>query len=296
MKLFVSWTTRDPVYHEFDPEAYILVSPHGVPKKWNTSLWSTLPKELFVDSGAFTKTSELPTVEDVLLSQLSITARWDEHKKLFFSHPDLILPPASTYNESNSLINQSLERAKRYLDLLHNKQTHALPVGVMHGFDEESLLGSYYELKEVGYQHFALGSLALRFSKNKNSCLKAIEIITDYEVSPLHIFGVSWPMHEECRKFNIDSFDCSSPAKLGFYGSVLYGTPLKRYVIAPSAKQKLHDTFFTFRTSIDKPLPCTCPICSDDPNRLIPHQGTKAKKDRALHNYFQLKWATKKFN
>lgn len=296
MKFFVSWTTRDPVYHEFDPEAHILVSPNGVPKKWHTSLWSTLPKELFVDSGAFTKTSELPSVEDVLLSQISITTGWDEQKKLFFAHPDLILPLKSTFKNTNLLINQSLERAKKYLNLLHKKQIKALPIGVIHGFDEESLIGSYYQLKEVGYRYFALGSLALRFSRSKDTCLQAINIITDYGINPLHIFGVSWPMQEECRKYDIDSFDCSSPAKLGFYGSVLYGNPLKRYVIAPSAKQKLHDKFFNFRTSIDKPLPCTCPICSDDPNRLVPHQGTKAKQDRALHNYFQLKWATKKFN
>jgi len=211
MKFFASWTTRDPIYHEFDPEAYILISPHGVPKSWNIRRWLTLPKELFVDSGAFTTTSDLPSIEDVLLKQLSLTVGWDRQKKLFFAHPDLILPLKSNFRESNSIINQSLERAKTYLNLLHQKTVSAIPVGVIHGFDEESLVGSYYELKEVGYRHFALGSLALRFSRNRDTCLKAIEIITDYGINPLHIFGISWPMQEECKKYHIDSFDCSSP-------------------------------------------------------------------------------------
>ena len=72
------------------------------------------------------------------------------------------------------------------------------------------------------------------------------------------------------------------------------GFPLKRYVLAPNSEQKQRDIFFNFRDSLSKPLPCNCPICIDDKSRLLPLNGTKAKHDRAVHNYFQIKWATKK--
>ncbi len=298
MKFFASWTTRDPVYHSYDSNACILVSPNGVPKSWNITKWSTLPKELFIDSGAFSTTSILPSVEDVLHRQRSIVAGWPSHKKLFFAHPDLLLPYSLSFKQTTSIINKSLQRAKSYLKLFNKCEVPANPVGVIHGFDEESLLGSYYELKEIGYQHFALGSLALRFSTNRAMCLHAIEVMSLYNIQPLHIFGISLPMFDEFtdQNFQINSFDSASSAKLGFYGSVLYGSPPKRYVIAPTAKQKMRDTFFRFRTGIDKPQQCDCPVCTDNPDRLVPYHGTKAKQDRALHNYFQLKWATETLN
>ncbi len=292
MKFYVSWTNRDPIYHQYDPLAAVLISPLGVPKAWSVKEWATLPSSLFIDSGAYSQNTTLPTIEYILHRQSSIAKGWESPQKAFFAHPDVLLPHGGSFLEKNKRVEASLSRAAFYFDLIKKKKVRATPVAVLHGFDEETLIGSYEVLRSIGYKHFALGSLATRFNRNKKLCLYIIKLSVEYGIKPLHLFGVSWPMQKESNTIRIDSFDSSSPAKLGFYGTVLYGLPLKRYVIAPTSMQKQHDNFFKFRSSIDEPLFCPCPVCAENPKRLMQKSGTQAKLDRALHNYFQIKWAT----
>jgi len=296
MKYFASWTSRDPHYHDYDNDASILVSPMLVPQYWNVSCWNNIPKELFIDSGAYTKSNKLPSCRDVLSRQIAISKGWDFGRSTYFSHPDIIIPLKASYPQIVQIIKSSIERARDYFALLNKKKIQVIPIGVLHGFDEESLLCSYYELKNFGYKYFALGSIAQRFSTDKSTCLKTIETVLLHGVDPLHLFGITWVLQDQNGSLPIHSFDCSAAAKLGFYGTVLYGTPLRRYVIAPSSKQIMHDESFSFREAIPEPLPCNCPICIEDPSRLLPTKGSQAKHARSLHNYFQLKWNTMKSN
>jgi queuine/archaeosine tRNA-ribosyltransferase len=146
----------------------------------------------------------------------------------------------------------------------------------------------------MGYRYFAMGSLGIRLSRNKKICLEAIRIATRFEIYPLHLFGVTLPLNTEFGFNGIHSFDSASPTKLAFYGTVLYGSPLKRYVIESSSKQKFRDHNFTFRTNLGEPLPCMCPVCKVDSNALIPKTGQEGKNNRIIHNYFQIKWETEK--
>ena len=186
----------------------------------------------------------------------------------------------------------SINRARKYFHLLKRSGTKAIPVGVIHGFDEETVLCIYYELKEIGYRHFALGSLGIRVSTiHRETCIKSIRTTQRYGIMPLHLFGVTLPLiASQDLDRNVESFDTSAPSKLGFYGTVLYGAPLRRYVIAPNSKQKIHDQSFTFREAIAEPLACKCPICRLDPQRLVEKIEPKAKINRTIHNYFQIKW------
>lgn len=297
MKFFVAWSSREEPYQIYDPDANVLVSPVNVPKNWSISRWKSLPKEFFVDSGAFSLNDySIPSCEEILERQLFMAKGWPSHRVLYFSHPDIIIPPKSSYQEINQKINLSLRRARCYYGLIKKKKVKATPIGVIHGFDEETILSSFYELQDIGYKHFAIGSLAARLSRHREMCLSAIKLALRYDIKPLHVFGVSLPLQNNSVIYPTDSYDSSSPAKLGFYGTVLYGSPLKRYVLAPNAKQKMHDQFFRFRIGIQAPLPCECPICSDDPDRLMVKKGSRAKNDKTIHNYFQLKWATEALN
>jgi queuine/archaeosine tRNA-ribosyltransferase len=268
------------------------VSPANVPSYWNIGKWKNLPRELFVDSGTFSLRGDaIPPIENVLERQLFIANGWPSSKNLYFSHPDLLLPLKSSFNDANDRVALSLARAKEYFHLLSRSKTKATPIGVIHGFDEETVLCTYCELKDIGYRHFALGSLGIRLSRYKKTCIKSIRTAQQYGVKPLHLFGVTLPLvANQDLDQDLESFDTSSPSKLGFYGTVLYGKPLKRYVIAPDSKQKFRDGSFTFRESITNPLPCKCPICKLDPQRLVRKPESKAKINRTIHNYFQIKW------
>jgi 7-cyano-7-deazaguanine tRNA-ribosyltransferase len=292
MKFFVSWTKREPIFHDYDPSCKILISPAGVPLNWSVSEWKQFPKELFVDSGAYSiRANKIPSCTEVLQRQLSITAKWPKAKKLYFSHPDILIPLNSNFKDQNDIIKFSLERAKEYLALLSKTSSFAIPLGVIHGFDEESIVNSYDFLKSIGYQYFALGSIGIRLTRNKNIGLSAIDVILKYNIKPIHIFGMTLPLDGNNHlSRGIDSFDSSTATKLAFYGTVLYGSPLQRYIISPTAKQKYHDRCFTFRKHLSSPLPCECPVCKIDPNKLLSAYDPNAKFNRILHNYFQIKW------
>jgi queuine/archaeosine tRNA-ribosyltransferase len=262
---------------------------------WNITKWKNLPRELFIDSGAYSSRRErISDCSEVLDRQLFISREWPVSRNLYFSHPDILIPIRSNFETYNRIVSSSLHRAKVYMDLISKSKTHAEPVGVIHAFDEETLINSYYDLKEVGYRYFALGSIAQRLSTNKSSCLNAIDTAVKHRVKPLHLFGVTFSTNLLNYVENIESFDSSASAKLGFYGTVLYGSPLQRYVIAPDSAQKHHDRCFKFRRTLREPLPCKCPVCKSGTENLTSKIGRKAKQNRTIHNYFQIKWETQK--
>jgi tRNA-guanine family transglycosylase len=251
-----------------------------------------MPKELFVDSGAYSLRSPTPpSCESILNRQLSLIRGWPPDRSLLLSHPDILIPKFTSFQEQNGLIADSLERAKRYFSLVSAARINALPVGIIHGFDEEVLLNSYYELSQIGYTYFALGSLSLRRSSDPLSALAPMLWASRYNIHPMHLFGVTLPLLKDMQWAAFDSFDSSAPVKLGYTGTVLYGPPLQRFVIAPNASQAFHDRAFAFRKTLPTPLPCKCPVCSKSPNDLNSTREPNAKHNRIIHNYFQIKWA-----
>jgi queuine/archaeosine tRNA-ribosyltransferase len=297
MKYFVSWTRRDPVFQEYDSQCNVLISPANVQLNWSIEKWATLPNELFIDSGAFSfKNGPLPSCQEILDRQLFIAKNWPTDLKLYFSHPDLLIPLNTNFKKRNEIINHSIKRAKAYFEMVSKLNIPIIPIGVIHGFDDESILATYFELREIGYKYFALGSIGIRLSRCRELCISIISTALNYDIKPLHLFGVTWPLKKVDLPNDIASFDSSVPAKLGFFGTVLYGSPLKRYVIAPDASQKFHDKNFSFRESISEPLPCKCPICRKDPRKLVLKYNTESNQNRAIHNYFQIKWEIEKIN
>jgi queuine/archaeosine tRNA-ribosyltransferase len=297
VKYFVPWTNRDPVFHRFDPDCSVLISPAHLPSSWHAGDWHQMPKELFVDSGAYSLRSPIPpSCKFILERQLSLIRGWPPDRAVFLSHPDILIPKHVSFREQSRLIAGSLDRAKSYFSLLAAAKMNAIPVGVIHGFDEEVLLSSYDELSNIGYTHFALGSLSLRRASDHLSALPPMRWVGNYNIHPIHLFGVTLPLLKDMQRDAFDSFDSSAPVKLGYTGTVLYGPPLQRYVIAPSALQTFHDRAFSFRKTLPFPLPCECPVCSDSPGTLNSTREPGAKDHRIIHNYFQIKWAIQGHN
>jgi len=296
MDFFASWTRQDPIFQDYDSGAKVLVSPHQVNQNWNISKWKKNPQTLIIDSGAYSISKKSLSCNDILERQLFMTDGWNDHDNLYFCHPDLIIPLKSSFSEKNTLIIKSLERAKKYICIIREKKIKCNPIGVIHGFDEETLLSSHSELCNFGYKHFAIGSLAIRISHSKDMCLTAIKILSDFGVKPLHIFGVLWPSHVNDDKNDLSSFDSAAPSKLGFYGTVLYGPKLEHYIISPNSKQRMRDQFWKFRKSLKEPLSCECPVCRLNPRGLNSKNDKQSKINRIIHNYYQVKWATAQIN
>jgi len=297
MKYFVSWTRRDPIFQEYDKQCNVLISPANVRLNWSIENWTKLPNELLIDSGAYSfRNGQLPSCKEIFERQCIIAKNWPTELKLYFSHPDLLIPLNTNFQKRNKIINLNIKRSKVYFDIVAKSKIPIIPIGVIHGFDEESILATYFELREVGYRYFALGSIGIRLSRYRELCINIIRTAQFYDIKPLHLFGITWPVKETDLPNDISSFDSSVPAKLGFFGTVLYGSPLKRYVIAPNARQIYHDKSFSFRESIPEPLPCECPVCKVDPTKLISKYSTESNQNRTIHNYFQIKWEIEKIN
>ena len=295
MQYFISWTNIDPEFQQYDKNCNILLSPKLLYSNWDITKWKTFPKRLFIDSGVYTAGNrEMKNPEEILQDQIYICKKWPDEKLLYLSHPDVILPYNITYKECQKLINLNLERAKIYFDLINRMKRNLKPIGVIHGLCEEDILNSFYELVEIGYSFFALGSLGIRLSKNRRIVLDLLNIVNDYCLDPIHIFGITIPLIQKSSNFNFASYDTSTPIKLAYFGTVLYGTPLKRYLIAPSKKQIQRDKNFSFRIPIEKPMFCNCPICIINPNALLEGNANTIKYNRIIHNYFLLKWSTTK--
>ncbi len=293
MIYYITWTNCDPEFQVYDDDCNILLSPSLLPKSWSTLQWKTLPKRLFIDSGVYSSGSkDIKDCEDVLVDQLRICKYWPENRPVYFSHPDIIIPYKATFNEGQKLIKLNIERAKRFKEEVKKTNKIIRPVGVIHGLYEDDILNSFFELKSIGYEYFAIGSLSGRLVKNRELVIRLLQNLSDYNINPIHIFGITIPLIEKSRKFNFSSYDTSSPIKLAYYGTVLYGPPIARYVISPSRKQIQRDRSFSFRVHIQKPEYCECPVCSLNPNALLERDSTKVKFNRIIHNYFQLKWST----
>lgn len=294
MEFFVSWTSRDPVFQEYDNEANILISPHFVNHSWTIENWKTTPARLFIDSGAYSVNERHLSVEEVLKRQIHIGQNWPTQKPLYFSHPDLIIPLGLSFSGISKRIKESNERAKKYITFIRKRKIKCKPVGVIHGFDEETILLSYQELLDVGYRYFAIGSLAIRITHSNTKCLKTIRTVCEVCKDPVHLFGILVPFHSFSEKVRLTSFDSAAPAKLGYFGTVLYGPQLNHFIIAPNAKQRMRDKLWKFRKAIDEPLPCNCPICTSNYEKLNAKNDNQSKANRIVHNYFQVKWATQK--
>lgn len=294
IKFFISWTECDPLFQKYDSECNVLLSPSLLTSEWSIRKWDVKPKAIFIDSGSYSSNKYLP-VSEIIKDQSRISSGWEFNNNIYFAHPDVMLPSGSTYDEEIMIIRNNLERAKEYIELFSKNKLSGIPVGIIQASCEEDLLCSYYHLKEIGYEYYAIGSISKRMKVEKEILKNTLEIINTHKLGPIHMFGITLPLIADSDILeNVTSFDTSTPIKLGYYGTVLYTNPFRRYLIKPNSHQKHRDNNFAFRQHLEEPIECHCPICSDNRAALIQTDSKTAKINRIIHNYFQIKFAVEK--
>lgn len=286
---YISWTKLEPEFQQYDTSCNILLSPSLLRGGWNCRMWEHLPKRLMIDSGVYTAQGKLHTSE-VLHSQRKLAEGSDEIAEVFFPHADQIIPPGLTFAEEQAAIRENMKRAHRYLREFRAAGLQGTPVGVIHAFDEESMYYCYRTLSSMGYRSFGIGSLSVRSKKSKTSVKQVLETAINLGIGPLHIFGITLPFYTEDPGPGIISFDTSTPIRMAYNGSILYHGPLRRYILRPEGYQKERAHQFAFNTILHEPKPCSCPVCSVDPLQLISGSESEKKRNRMIHNYFQLRW------
>jgi len=238
----------------------------------------------------------------------------------FLVNPDFRLFKKHSKKELMQRWNLNLWNAQRHIDEFTRQSLpkNLRPLGVIHGFDEKSLIECARHLKEMGYEYFALGSQETISRLDRGSIATFINALPK-EVSYLHVLGVSsMDLFKEYSVTGVSSIDSSTPIKEAFTNGFYFSRPLQRYKICterlnvnwirgwgyanlvcnPIWQKKcgrLCDDLnanLKKRVSTVEDLPsCDCPVCHkfgvQEGLLLV---GKKIYNNRrALHNYFHIK-------
>lgn len=290
MKYYVAWVDSDPVFQEYLPSVGVLVSPPSVTHAWHTKQWPTAPLSLILDSGGYqNRRRRLSlTPDEVLKRQLHILA--DYPGSVGICHFDV--PPVGKQGVSarDRHLAQNLAHAEWLL--LQAKQLslpeNAYLIGVIQGYDIETVFFSGLALADLGYQHFALGSLAGMVASSRERLLRRVEAALEAVGPNLHILGVSSPpLLAELVRLGIRSADSSAPMHEAWRGGLFYSRPFRRFKI-PSPHFKEWQRSYSFAEVLPAPLPCECPVCQTDTSMLMQPLGRQAIHRRAIHNCYHL--------
>lgn len=290
MDYYISWTHSDPVYQQFLPGCRVLVSPPNVNLAWHTDRWPTLPQELLLDSGAFQyqRSGRSTDPASVLQRQLQMVAGITI--PIGICHLDVPMLGTRTIAELERRMTQNLTNAHW---LINQTQTERLPshirlIGVIQGYNVESVNLAALALADMGYTHFALGSLAGMVASAKTELLRRIEAALEAVGPALHVLGVSSAaLLPELVRLGVASADSGAPIHEAWRGGIFYSQPFRRYKLS-SPHMREWQRSYRFSEILSEPLPCACLVCQEDSSRLIEPKGKHFVNLRALHNYYHL--------
>lgn len=292
MLFYVSWYPGDPVYSVYDENCAFLVSVTSVARNWTVNQLPRRPRRLLIDSGGYrfaTYPSEALPPATILRRQLEILSGCTSPSIICArDHP--ILRAGADQREKDSCITQTIAFAYELKSLIERTglPDNVQPMAIVQGYDRDSLQYCAQELKAIGFPLFGIGSLA--GIRHHNVLMERVNAVAAI-IPPanLHLLGFSSvPLVRQLAKRGFSSFDSARPAKAAMYNEVLYSRPYRRYGIEEPdnalVKQRLPPGR---RLSI--PLPCKCPVCRRNPEKILQVGSRDAIRDRALHNYFHLK-------
>lgn len=293
MKYFVSWTHSDPIYQRYLPTARVLVSPPNVSQSWRARDWSPPPAELIVDSGAFQhhRAGRAPAPEEALAHQLRIVGGLDIPTAI--CHLDVLMVGARSPDEATRRAAQSLAQANWLIRQIETRGLRRIvePVGVIQGQSVEQVFYVAQALADMGYTRFALGSLAARVAGARDYVLRRVEAALEAVGPRLHILGVSSvAIIAALGHLGVESADSGTPIKEAARGGLLYSEPFRRFKL-PSAHFHEWRRSYSLAEIIEAPLPCDCPVCTEDPGQIMEPRGKRFVNLRAIHNYYHLRRA-----
>jgi 7-cyano-7-deazaguanine tRNA-ribosyltransferase len=291
MDYYISWTHSDPVYHEAIPWiGGVLVSPPNVNSVWHVGRWPSLPSRLLLDSGAFQdyKGGHARDPAAVLARQLAMIA--GEAIPTGICHLDAPLLGTRDLAELDRRVTCSLARAQWLID--HTARaglpSHVRSIGVIQGHTVERVYFVGRTLADMGYEHFALGSLAPLSASQPAEVLRRVEAALEAVGPDLHILGVSAiGLLPELARLGVRSVDSGAPMHEAVRGGIYYSRPFRRYKLASPHFREWERTY-KFAAVLTEPLPCDCPVCREDSSRILEPQGKPFVNLRALHNCYHL--------
>lgn len=290
MLYYISWTHSDPVYHQFVPGIGVLVSPPNVNQVWSVGYWPVLPSTLILDSGAYQyqRQHQSPGPEAVLNRQLNMIAGHTVATGI--CHLDVPLIGTRELAEVERRVVQTLANARWLID--HNEEQplpeHVHPVGVIQGYSVESVYLAGRTLADMGYTHFALGSLAPLVPHTQDEVLRRVEAALEAVGPHIHVLGVSSvTLLPQISRLGIQSADSAAPIREAWLGGIFYSRPFRRYKLSSPHFNEWRRTY-SFAEILAEPHQCECPVCAEDSARILEPRGKRFVNLRAIHNCYHL--------
>lgn len=198
---------REPIWRFIDGQAHWLTSLvylRNVQRPVNAA-----PGSFILDCGAWSYKHEAEP-------------KWSpeqcvEKYATFAQHGDMVAAPdhmvlrTTSPEEELYRVDLTLENARRFLSICPSEWR---PLGITHGNTLDVRMQMLRELLDMGYQHIAIGSVAIRAGSQRNFIRAILEDVrqlrrqTPFYVHVLGVSALSW--YPEFAAHEIDSYDGSS--------------------------------------------------------------------------------------
>lgn len=296
MDFYVSWYPGDPDYPQFDSDCSLLISITSVARDWTIRQLAALPSRLLIDSGGYRYAiapHETLSPKQILTRQLDLLDGVPIPAIICASDCP-VLDSAVGSNARDRCISQTIASAYEFKNLIMQKglPPNVTPMAIVQGYDIDSFAFCAYELKQIGFPLYGIGSLAVL--RQHTPIMQRVGAVTEIiGASQLHVFGVSGVQTARTlREMGIHSIDSARPAKAAAYNEILYSQPFRRFGIWETAFEAGH---IKGRIPVSRrlvaPLPCDCPACTRDASSIMAVGQRANIRARALHNYYHLKRA-----
>lgn len=288
MRFYVSWYPGDPVYPQYDDDCALLISTTSVATRWKVKHLPKPPSSLIVDSGGFRYAliDKHPTQKQIFERQLRMIDKVICDVTLCqLDYP--LINQSLTSNERDRLIHRTLANASEFraLAAYYGTAPNVELMGIVQGYDIDSLVYSARELKRLGFTRFGIGSMAFLYDMDEITA--RIRAVIKVVGTGVHVFGVTGErIASRLRALGVGSVDSSRPAKAAMYNVIFSSDPFKRHRIRPTRGSYEQATY------IEEPFVCPCPACEGRANSDLLKLGKREYVFlRTLHNYYHLKQA-----
>lgn len=284
-EFYMSWARSDPLYQNYFPDCQLLISPQSVRHSWGAASFKRQPAKLIIDSGAYwyiKNNRNPPPPKEIFYRQVKMAE--GSNCPTTICHFDMPLSPKETQIDNNyRRIESTIGNAYEFMELFTrvNFPSNVESLGVIQGYDTTSVKFCAQELCRMGFSRFGLGSLASLYRPEE--IISRVKAAMEVVGTNLHIFGISnIKLMLRLARLGINSFDSSRPMKAAIYNTVFYSSPFRIFIVE-RAKNKIKHA-----PVLQDLLPCSCPVCKDNPSALMVTGRKKYHNIRAIHNYYHL--------
>lgn len=284
MEFYVSWSHSDALYTDYFPDSPILIS--ALPdNRWALKRFNSKPKKLIIDCGSvfYVRQRKRPMVKDIFELQRSFIEESEQGCDITLVHFDEPMLNKKTLSERYQAMERTLFNAYEYLQLVRQSELDKSIncMGVIQGYDRESIRYSAFELKRIGYSKFGIGSLLAKGHNKQVELIQyAIEVVG---ASNLHVFGVTGITQMSAMiDMGVKSIDSSRPTMAAAFFQVFYSNPFRTYYLSDSRAKPTADN------RISNPLPCDCPVCLNQKSEILIPSPREYMRLRSIHNYYHL--------